>query len=40
MTLAEYTEEIAFQLGGTVLDLEIANDLPRCVNRAFREVKR
>lgn len=40
MTLAEYTEEIAFQLGGSVLDLEIANDLPRCVNRAFREVKR
>lgn len=40
MTLAEYTEEIAFQLGGTVLDLEIRNDLPRCVNRAFREVKR
>lgn len=40
MTLAEYTEEIAFQLGGSVLDLEIANDLPRCVNKAFREVKR
>ena len=40
MTLAEYTEEIAFQLGGSILDLEIANDLPRCVNRAFREVKR
>ena len=40
MTLAEYTEEIAFQLGGSILDLEIANDLPRCVNRVFREVKR
>ena len=40
MTLAEYTDEIAFQLGGSVLDLEIANDLPRCVNRAFREIKR
>lgn len=40
MTLAEYTEEISFQLGGSTLDLEIANDLPRCVNRAFREVKR
>lgn len=40
MTLAEYTEEISFQLGGTVLDIEIANDLPRCVQRAFREVKR
>lgn len=40
MTLAEYTEEIAFTLGGTVLDLEIGNDLERCVNKAFREVKR
>lgn len=40
MTLAEYTEEISFQLGGSVLDVEIANDLPRCVNKAFREVKR
>lgn len=39
MTLAEYTDEIAFQLGGTVLELEIANDLPRCVNRAFRRIK-
>lgn len=40
MTLAEYTDEIAFQLGGSVLELEIANDLPRCVNRAFRKIKR
>ena len=40
MTLAEYTEEISFQLGGTVLELEIADDLPRCVQRAFRKVKR
>lgn len=39
MTLAEYTDEIAFNLGGSVLDLEIKNDLPRCVNKAFREVK-
>lgn len=40
MTLAEYTDEIAFQLGGSVVDIEIAKDLPRCVNRAFREIKR
>lgn len=40
MTLAEYTEEISFTLGGTVLDLEIEKDLPRCVNKAFREIKR
>ena len=40
MTLAEYTDEISFQLGGSVLELEIKDDLPRCVNRAFREIKR
>lgn len=40
MTLAEYTDEIAFRLGGSVITLEIANDLPRCVNMAFREIKR
>jgi hypothetical protein len=39
MTLAEYTDEIIFSLGGTVLNLEIEKDIPRCVNRAFREVK-
>jgi len=39
MTLAEYTDEIIFSLGGTVLDLEIEKDIPRCVNKAFREVK-
>lgn len=40
MTLAEYTEEIAFILGGTEVTIEIEKDLPRCVNRAFREIKR
>lgn len=40
MTLAEYVDEINFSLGGSVLDVEIEKDLPRCVNRAFREVKR
>ena len=40
MTLAEYTDEILFTLGGSVLDIEIEKDIPRCVNKAFREVKR
>ena len=40
MTLAEYTDEISFQLGGSVVDLEIEKNLARCVNRAFREIKR
>lgn len=39
MTLAEYCEEISFQLGGSVVDIEIKDDLARCVNRAFREIK-
>ena len=39
MTLAEYTDEILFTLGGTVLEIEIEKDIPRCVNKAFREVK-
>ena len=39
MTLAEYVDEISFTLGGTVLDLEIQEQLGRCVNRAFREIK-
>jgi hypothetical protein len=40
MTLAEYTEEISFILGGSEVCIEIEKDLPRCVNRAFREIKR
>ena len=39
MTLAEYVDEIMFTLGGTVVDVEIEKDLPRCVNKAFREIK-
>jgi hypothetical protein len=39
MTLAEYVDEINFSLGGSVVDIEIEKDIPRCVNRAFREVK-
>ena len=39
MTLAEYTDEILFALGGSVLDIEIEKDIPKCVNKAFREIK-
>ena len=39
MTMAEYTDEISFSLGGTVVDIEIEEQLPRCVNKAFREIK-
>ncbi len=39
MTLAEYTDEILFSLGGGYVDVEIEKDIPRCVNKAFREIK-
>ena len=39
MTLSEYTDEILFSLGGGYVDVEIEKDIPRCVNKAFREVK-
>lgn len=39
MTLAEYTDEILFSLGGGYVDVEIEKDIPRCVNKAFREVR-
>lgn len=39
MTLAEYTDEIIFTLGGSVVTVEIEKDIPRCVNKAFREIK-
>lgn len=39
MTLAEYCDEIMFTLGGSVVAIEIEKDIPRCVNKAFREVK-
>lgn len=35
MTLAEYTDEILFSLGGGYVDIEIEKDIPRCVNRAL-----
>ena len=39
MTLAEYVEDITLMLGGTCVDLEIQKDIPKCVNKAFREIK-
>lgn len=39
MTMAEYTSEISFALGGSVVELEIEKDLERCVNKAFRLIK-
>ena len=42
MTLAEYCDEIMFILGGIGefgVDIEIKDNIDRCVNRAFREVK-
>jgi len=39
MTLAEYTDDIMLMLGGTCVDIEIKKDIPRCVNKAFREIK-
>lgn len=39
MTMAEYVDDIMLTLGGTVVDVEIEESLPRCVNKAFREIK-
>lgn len=39
MTMAEYVDDIMLMLGGTVVDIEIEESLPRCVNKAFREIK-
>jgi len=39
MTMAEYVDDIMLTLGGTVVDIEIEESLPRCVNKAFREIK-
>lgn len=38
--MAEYVDDIAFQLGGGVLELEIADQLPKCVDKALKEVNR
>ena len=39
MTLGEYVDDITLMLGGTCVDLEIQKDIPKCVNKAFREIK-
>lgn len=40
MKMSEYVDDIAFQLGGGILTVEIEPQLPKCVNKAFRELKR
>lgn len=40
MQMAEYIDEMRFQLSGYVVNLEIDKDLEMCVRRAFREIKR
>ena len=40
MTMADYVDDIDFQISGGLLELEIRNQLPKCVNKAFREIKR
>lgn len=39
-TMADYVDDIAFQLGGGVLELEIQSQLPKCVNKALKEIMR
>lgn len=38
--MSEYVDDIDFNLGGGVLEVEIKGSLPKCVNKAFRELKR
>jgi hypothetical protein len=38
--MADYVDDIAFQLGGGVLELEIQSQLPKCVNKALKEIMR
>lgn len=40
MKMSEYVDDISFQLGGGILTIEIESSLPKCVNKAFREIKR
>ena len=40
MKMSEYVDDISFQLGGGILVVEIESNLPKCVNKAFRELKR
>lgn len=40
MKMQDYVDDIDFQISGGVLELEIRDQLPKCVNKAFRELKR
>lgn len=40
MKMSEYVDDISFQLGGGIVEVEIESSLPKCVNKAFRELKR
>lgn len=40
MKMQDYVDDIDFQISGGVLELEIRDQLPKCVNKAFREIKR
>ena len=40
MKMSEYVDDISFQIGGGILNVEIEGSLPKCVNKAFREIKR
>ena len=39
MTMAEYVDDIMLMLGGDIVDVEIEKSIPKCVNKAFREIK-
>lgn len=40
MNINEYVDEIEFSLGAPLVEVEIKNYTQRCVERAFREIKR
>ncbi len=40
MKMQDYVDDIDFQISGGLLELEIRDQLPKCVNKAFREIKR
>lgn len=40
MKMTEYVDDISFNLGGGILQIEIQDNLSKCVNKAFRELRR
>ena len=36
MKMSEYVDDISFQLGGGIVEVEIESSLPTCVNKLFR----